>query len=149
MAALILSRSESTFEGQLALALEEVCDDSESGAYPMPIAGTELREIDWRPMVSRLLTDLRAGVAPAKMASRFHQGLSTAVVEICHGFPELPVVLGGGVFQNRVLVEQIAGRLPARRLALPGMIPPNDGGLAAGQLAIAAHVMSQRPHVPG
>lgn len=53
--------------------------------------------------------------------------------------PPLPVVLGGGVFQNRCLVELLVEEFEQNEqpLGLPGMIPPNDGGLAAGQLAIA------------
>jgi len=44
------------------------------------------------------------------------------------------------VFQNRLLTELLAETWDRRwpPLGLPGIIPPNDGGLAAGQLAIAA-----------
>ena len=67
---------------------------------------------------------------------RFHRSLATAVARVSEKFPNLPVVLSGGVFQNRILVELIADSMPAdRRIGLPGRIPPNDGGLAAGQLA--------------
>jgi hydrogenase maturation protein HypF len=50
----------------------------------------------------------------------------------------LPVVLAGGAFQNRLLTELVVERMAEYRqpLGLPGVIPPGDGGLAAGQLAI-------------
>lgn len=71
---------------------------------------------------------------------RFHRGLAAAIQSVCNHWPTLPVVLGGGVFQNRVLVELLAASWPShgRLLGLPGCIPPNDGGLAAGQLAVAS-----------
>ena len=51
---------------------------------------------------------------------------------------ELPVALCGGCFQNRVLTELVAESFAGQRpLATPGVIPTGDGGLAAGQLAIA------------
>ena len=73
------------------------------------------------------------------MAMRFHRGLAEGICQVCDRYAELPVVLTGGVFQNRVLVELVAERFGAsgQPLGLPGRIPPNDGGLAAGQLAIA------------
>jgi len=50
------------------------------------------------------------------------------------------VVLGGGCFQNRVLLEQTVERLsgPGLDVLTPARIPANDGGLALGQAAIAA-----------
>jgi hydrogenase maturation protein HypF len=48
-------------------------------------------------------------------------------------------VLGGGVFQNRQLLELLstAWNDCDQPLGMPGRIPPNDGGLAAGQLTVA------------
>ena len=67
-------------------------------------------------------------------------GLAAAIVEAAELRPDLPVALSGGVFQNRRLVEEIIARWPrGRELPVwPCDIPPNDGGLAAGQLAVAA-----------
>jgi hydrogenase maturation protein HypF len=79
------------------------------------------------------------------MAMRFHRGLANAIFNFCRCYSALPVVLGGGVFQNRVLVELLAELFAEtdQPLGLPGLIPPNDGGLAAGQLAIAASMARQ------
>ena len=72
------------------------------------------------------------------ISMRFHRGLAAGIVRVCQQMPSLPVVLSGGVFQNRLLTELVRERLPERQpLGLPGLLPPNDGGLAAGQLAIA------------
>jgi hydrogenase maturation protein HypF len=71
---------------------------------------------------------------------RFHRSLAHGIVGICRRWNEMPVVLSGGVFQNRLLTELVVEMIDCKSqlLGLPGLIPPNDGGLAAGQLAIAA-----------
>jgi hydrogenase maturation protein HypF len=137
-ALLILNQVESAYEGHAAMCLEAVCDPAECGAYSFPITGTEPLEIDWRPAIKSLLIDRSAGVRPSVMAMRFHRGLAHVIRELADRFPSLPVVLGGGVFQNRVLVEVLVDDWPqdGPPIGVPGMIPPNDGGLAAGQLAI-------------
>jgi hydrogenase maturation protein HypF len=105
-----------------------------------------MKELDWRPLVRQVLRDRAAGVSPGAMAMRFHRGLAAAIFQACRAYPTLPVVLGGGVFQNRVLVELLAEHFSAsdQLRGLPGTIPPNDGGLAAGQLAVAAALVRQR-----
>lgn len=130
------------FEGQLAMLLEAVCADAADAAeYPLPVTATPegLLELDWRPLFQALLNDRRRGATPAGMAARFHATLAAGIDAVAASFPELPVVLGGGVFQNRRLLERVNDRFSATRrwLGLPGVLPPNDGGLAAGQLVVA------------
>ena len=88
------------------------------------------------------------------LAMRFHRGLALAIAAVCGRFKDLPIVLGGGVFQNRLLVELLIEYLQSHRqpLGLPGLIPPNDGGLAAGQLVIGLAARESgpvAPHPPG
>ena len=54
------------------------------------------------------------------------------------------VVLSGGVFQNRLLVERVVARLRRIRLELllPERLPPNDGQISYGQVAVAAARMA-------
>ena len=68
-----------------------------------------------------LCADLHRGLPPSVVAMRFHRTMAAGIVEVCQQRPDLPVVLSGGVFQNRVLVEQLVrcglqtvGRLPGR-----------------------------------
>ncbi len=145
-AALILGIEQVQFEGQAAMLLEAVVDPLAVGQYDLPLQGSGPRQLDWRPLVRQILRDRGNGISPSTMATRFHRAVASAVVAMCRCFPNLPVVLGGGVFQNRVLVELVAENLlPAGQpLGLPGRIPPNDGGLAAGQLAVAAAKSRQR-----
>ncbi|MBC8351143.1 MAG: carbamoyltransferase HypF [Planctomycetes bacterium] len=152
VAALILGIEESQFEGQAAMFLEAACDErigdsspmlkrqNGSDGYSIPIHETQPKQLDWRRLVRQVLRDRAAGVSSCVMAMRFHRGLANAIFDFCGNYSPLPVVLGGGVFQNRVLLELLAERFAgtAQLLGLPGLIPPNDGGLAAGQLAVAA-----------
>jgi hydrogenase maturation protein HypF len=56
------------------------------------------------------------------------------------------VVLSGGVFQNRRLLEAVAAGLERAglRALVPERLPVNDGGIAYGQAAVAAATMEAR-----
>lgn len=140
IAAMVLGVELAQFEGQGPMLLEAVCDRSAAGCYAMYVNNTEPFVLDWRPAVVQVLDDIRAGVSPGVTAMRFHRGLAQGVFEITRRFPQLPVVLSGGCFQNRLLVElvvELIGRT-GQLVGTPGLIPVNDGGLAAGQLAVAS-----------
>jgi hydrogenase maturation protein HypF len=124
-----------------ANAREELRADAETGAYRLEISSAAPFEIDWRPLIRELVRDRLSGVARPILSSRFHAAIANTLQEIAGRYPDLPVVCMGGVFQNRMLVESLQRRLAHRpaALGLPGMIPPGDGGLAVGQLAIAAY----------
>jgi len=143
-AQIILGVDRVDYEGQAAMALESVADPSVAGRYAFPLVQREndkksVAELDWRPLFAELLADRRRGASPGEMAMRFHRTLAAGIVRVCRRRPDLPVVLGGGVFQNRLLTELLVQMLydHPQPLGLPGAIPPGDGGLAAGQLAVA------------
>ncbi|HYN49339.1 MAG TPA: hypothetical protein VES62_00320, partial [Thermoleophilaceae bacterium] len=78
------------------------------------------------------------------VAARFHNSVAQATASACvlaagRGYTET-VVLSGGVFQNRRLLEHTSALLGASglRVLVPERLPPNDGGIAYGQLAVAA-----------
>ncbi len=135
---LVLDQSNTEYEGHAAMCLEAICNPDTSEAYTFEIGEGDPVPLDWRPVIRQILTDRRAGIPRGVMAMRFHRGLAQLIVDVARRFPELPVVLQGGVFQNRILVELVAALWPVdgQPLGLPGVIPPNDGGLAAGQIAI-------------
>lgn len=141
IAALVLGVEFAQFEGQGPMLLEAICDRSAVGDYPMPLLGSEPCILDWRPTVAQIIDDLQAAVAPGVIAMRFHRGLAKAVSAVARHYPQVPVVLCGGCFQNRILVELLVELFAptGQPVGTPGMIPVNDGGLAAGQLAIAAN----------
>jgi hydrogenase maturation protein HypF len=144
IAALLGLRQRSTFEGEAALALEHAADRRERGSYPFPLVAEPRpgvpAELDWRPLVEAVLADAQGGVAVERIAGRFHNALVDAVLHCAHmaGLPH--VALTGGCFQNRLLLERGTARLERAGFVtlLHRRVPPNDGGIALGQVAVAA-----------
>ncbi len=144
VAALAGVRARVFHEGQAAAELEGLTDPAEHSAYPMPRLDGEPATLDARPTIAALAADADAGVPVARIGARFHNALAEATASACAGEAEAQgvslVILSGGVFQNRLLLERTAAFLRERglRVLLPRRLPPNDGGIAYGQAAIAA-----------
>ena len=102
-----------SFEGQAAMALEFAVDERAEGSYPILLTNgaAPLITLDWRPAIEALLDDRRRGVAIGTMALRFHKGLVAAIVDVATRVGLERVVLTGGCFQNRVLLEHAVHRL--------------------------------------
>jgi hydrogenase maturation protein HypF len=146
VAALCGLRWEVTYEGQAAIELEALADPGEVGVYPMPYVDGQL---DPRPTIAALMSDLAGGNRVADIAARFHGALAAATVRGCVALAAAgglsTVVLAGGVFQNRLLLERVAGGLEAAglRVLTAERLPPNDGAISYGQAAIAAVSMAR------
>jgi hydrogenase maturation protein HypF len=135
-----------TYEGQAAAELEALCDPSETAAYRLGLVRDDDGRLvlDARETVVEAARDCAAGVPVARIAARFHNGVATATTAACirlageRGLDT--VVLSGGSFQNRVLLERVAGDLrhAGVRVLVPERLPPNDGGISFGQAAVAA-----------
>ena len=105
------------FEGQLAMLLEAACDDTTAAeTYPFPLTTTSegLLELDWRPLWKAIVEERRAAGA-GRHRGAAHATLAGGICELAARFPALPVVLGGGVFQNRRLLERVHDRFTAAR----------------------------------
>jgi hydrogenase maturation protein HypF len=166
VAALCGLRTTVSYEGQAAFELQAACDEGERGAYAIPAvdaperpaAAADLprggpepgtlaepaRVLDARPAVAAIAGDLDAGASVPRVAARFHNGLARATADACAEHArrhrlEL-VVLSGGVFQNRLLLERTAAALSEAglRVVVPMRLPANDGGISYGQAAVAA-----------
>jgi hydrogenase maturation protein HypF len=141
VAALIGLRREVTFEGQAAIELEMIAQSGEDGRYDFAVEGDGPWQIDFRPLVAEILRDPAA--APVK-AAKFHNTLAEATVEVCLRIARETglrrVCLSGGTFQNVRLLGTTAAALRRSGLEvyLHARVPPNDGGIALGQAAIAA-----------
>lgn len=139
IACLVLSLRDCSYIGEPAVRLEAACDPNAMGSYRWEIHDrSEPWDLDWRPVVKSILQDMHDGETPGIIAERVHRSIVGFLLELRARCAALPWVFSGGVFQNRRLCELLAERWPssAGPLGLPGVIPPNDGGLAAGQLAI-------------
>jgi hydrogenase maturation protein HypF len=91
-----------------------------------------------------VVADRLRGRAPGEIAGAFHSGLAgglrDAAATLCRAYRLDTVVASGGVFQNGMLLEDLAGLLQGERIALwiNHHVPPNDGGLSLGQAAFGA-----------
>jgi hydrogenase maturation protein HypF len=134
----------SGFEGEAAMALEAAADMAEADA-PLPDAvlrtGTDPLVVDWRPILAALLTGCERGVSPAALAAGFHSALANAIAAVARQLGAEKVLLTGGCFQNARLTELAVARLGAIGVEAfcHRRVPPNDGGLAVGQIAFAAY----------
>jgi hydrogenase maturation protein HypF len=130
-----------TYEGQAAMELEAACDPTERGAYEFDVVAGVL---DARPAIVAVRRDLARGVEVSVVATRFHHALADVTADDCArlaGDRGLgTVVLSGGSFQNRRLLERVQSRLEGAglRVLVPARLPPNDGGVSFGQTAVAA-----------
>jgi hydrogenase maturation protein HypF len=154
-----------SFEGQAAMELEfSLPDDATEEAYDIPIRSHTARrggdpasgtrpgdagrngtdcpdfQADWGDMMRAILEDVAAGVAASRISAKFHNALAAAVVAVARRTGERRVVLSGGCFQNVYLTQRTV-----RLLRDAGFqpywhqrVPPNDGGIALGQIYVAA-----------
>ncbi|GAA4619573.1 carbamoyltransferase HypF [Actinoallomurus vinaceus] len=144
VAAILGVRDAINFEGQAAIELEQRADPAETAAYPAAIDDGDPLVIRVGDLVRAVVADLRGGVPAATVAARFHHGLADATVTACRRLSAATgigtVALSGGVFQNRLLLGRVADGLERHglRVLTHQRVPPNDGGISLGQVAVAA-----------
>jgi hydrogenase maturation protein HypF len=135
-----------SYEGQAAMQLEAVASEAPAtGGYPFGLETSRVTlVVDPRPMIRAVVADVRREVPSPAIARCFHSTVVEIVDAVCRRLREDSgvdtVVLSGGVFLNAILAGEVRGRLAragfhAHRHRI---VPPNDGGLCLGQLAIAA-----------
>jgi len=139
-----------TFEGQAAIWLEQLARESGPvAAYPFPFVDGEGErqgegELDFRPLLVHVIEDRRRGRPVSEIARGFHSAIAAAVRDVaqhlCESRDARWVVLSGGVFQNALLLEEIAALFEhaSVRVLTNHAVPPNDGGISLGQAALAA-----------
>jgi hydrogenase maturation protein HypF len=141
VASLVNLRQQMRFEGQAAMELEFALEGVGSDArYDLPLVTRDSKRVlDWSLMVYSILTDVNGGVSVAEISAKFHNALAEAVVEVAKASGLTRVVLSGGCFQNRYLAERTVSRLRAEHFQpyWHQRVPPNDGGIALGQIFAA------------
>jgi len=113
-----------SFEGESGMMLEELYDDTVAGGYQFIF---EEGKIDMTPLLKEILLEADTTIAVSKF---FHTLVE--MIALIYTPYDLPLVLSGGVFQNRVLLELILERFPDA--VIPNDFPPNDGGIVLGQI---------------
>jgi hydrogenase maturation protein HypF len=141
VAALLGVAHDASYDGQAAAQLEALATGDDGDPFELAIREVEPFEIDLRPTIRELVHKLKRGAAASLLAARFHATLAVAIRAACHRVGHPTVVLTGGCFQNRRLVEQTAAQLERDgfEVLVHRRVPPNDGGLALGQAAVAAY----------
>jgi hydrogenase maturation protein HypF len=152
VAALAGIRRHVAYEGQAAIELEwlasqappddsypfEMKESTDSSASSNPIV------LETAGLIARVCEEVRKGVASARIARRFHSTIVEMIARVCARLRVVSgleaVVLSGGVFMNALLTGEVLERLEADgfRVYRHRRVPPNDGGISLGQLAVAA-----------
>jgi hydrogenase maturation protein HypF len=136
-----------SYEGQAAMQLEFAMDGLEIEEHYEFSVGRDATDrvvgpliIDWAPLVHGVLHDLEAGIANGLIAGKTHNTLVEVIVAVAQRMGEAGVVLTGGCFQNRYLTERAVSRLREAGFCpyWHQKVPPNDGGIALGQVLAAA-----------
>jgi hydrogenase maturation protein HypF len=147
VASLIGLRHVTTFEGQAAMELEFALSGVDTNeSYPFDtVRESAGAVVDWAPMIRSILSDIEKRVPTAVVSAKFHNTLAEMITRMALELGEERVVLTGGCFQNRYLTEKSVTRLERAGLHpyWHQRIPPNDGGIALGQVAAAAYLDSR------
>ena len=134
-------RQISTFEGQAAMDVEFRAEGSNTvEPYPFESVDSQgLLVVHWEAMVREILADLRTGQEGSGVASRFHATLAAIALAVAHHVQEERVVLSGGCFQNSRLLTSVVELLRSNGFKpyWHQRVPPNDGGIALGQVYAA------------
>jgi hydrogenase maturation protein HypF len=134
-----------SYEAQAAIEMETMAEAHLGAAreYRFAVAG---EEIDAIPIFRAIIDDLRGGCLPGVAAAGFHVAVARLVADLADELRARTgldrVALSGGVFQNALLTRLARTNLAARGFTVltHRVVPPNDGGLALGQVAVAGRV---------
>jgi hydrogenase maturation protein HypF len=149
------------YEGEAAAQLEAAVDpdaletEDEALAYPFTIPklkGSGLPYVEPLGVWNAILGDLILKTPTGVMSARFHRGLARVIVAMAVKLANRDsetgprfetIALSGGCFHNRVLLEEVLGRLQTQgfKALTQSEVPAGDGGLALGQAAIAAALL--------
>ncbi len=140
VAALTNICTKSTFHAEAPMRLEATCNSTNTDSYDFEI-GTDIK-LD--KIIKGIVTDLSLNLNKAEIATKFHHTIinlifaNAKLIKQSHGINK--VVLSGGSFQNRIILERVEQLLTGKGFEVYAHenTPANDGGIALGQLAIAA-----------
>jgi hydrogenase maturation protein HypF len=141
----------SDYEAEAAMVLESVAAGAPgAGDYCFGLvdAAGGVVEIEPAPVLTAIVRDHRADVPVGQISAQFHTAVADVIVRLASRVRETTrerptlntVALGGGVFQNaRLLSESMRGlRAAGFDVLVPRRLPPNDGGIALGQVLVAS-----------
>jgi hydrogenase maturation protein HypF len=135
-----------SFEAEGPMLLEALIDNKCSEFYPFE---NKKDVLSFTPMIFEIVSDILKKVPVSIISARFHNTVVHAIVQTCKQIQKNTgldtVALSGGVFQNAYILERTEIQLIKMgfRVLSNSMVPANDGGIALGQIAIAAKKISE------
>lgn len=140
-----------SYDGEPAILLEQAAERARGAGQPLRFdvreTGTGTVEIDWRPLVRDVVARSAAGRPAEELALDVLLTVAAMGVAMAGCEPELPVILTGGCFQNRILTEHLADTLRARgrEVLTHRWMSPGDGAISMGQMVHALAVTPPSP----
>ena len=119
-------------------------DTAQTGQYPFEWSAGPVRRIALAPVIRGVVDDIRQGMPAFVIGARFHNTVIDGCARLCAAiaadYQLKRVVLSGGCFQNRILLEGLTRTLEHSGLEVFNhrQVPANDGGIALGQAVIGA-----------
>lgn len=131
-----------SYEGEAALRIENAANDIPSDlSYPYKLLQGSPVIIDWQKTIESIIADV-SQEQQASIAIKFHNTLAEMMLSIARRAKQSNIVISGGCFQNACLVDKVRQRLRGAgfKVYQHEKIPPNDGGLALGQLIASMYI---------
>ncbi len=116
-----------SFEGESGMRMEEFYNKNITNWYPFQI---QENIINIEPLIKEIVQESNIEIAISKFFNTLVE-----IIYVIYKRYNLPLVLSGGVFQNRILLELVLNKIPTA--IIPNKIPINDGGIAFGQIISA------------
>ena len=144
VAALINLAPHTTFHAEAPMRLESIIDKRIKTSYPWIYAKT----ISFDSTIQDIIKDLKTKVPLPEISAKFHNTIISVISEVVKESREKynlnKVVLSGGTFQNKYILENLEILLMKNNFEIFSnkKVPSNDGGIALGQLVIAAKKLS-------
>ncbi len=146
---------QASFEGQAAMDLQFLAlDNVPADPYSYKIIPSNHESegwcIDWSGIIKEIINDIRAQQDVSIISTRFHQTLVEMIIDVARQSGQTHVVLTGGCFQNKWLVEKAVYRLKQEGFTpyWQSLVPANDGGISLGQMFVAANCLSHSSREP-
>ena len=118
--------SKVSYDGESGLLIESLYDENINESYEFYLDGELIR---YKHIFPQILKDMN----PKLIATKFINALVDIFFKISNSY-DLDIALGGGVFQNRTILEKILKKEKQKKIYFPQKIPINDSGIALGQI---------------
>ena len=135
---------EVSFEGEAAINLENISNEKINDFYKYNIINKEnILIIKIKDFIRSVVNDIRLNISNDVISAKFHNTIVEITNDMAKKIREInginTVVLSGGVFQNKILLEKTVEKLENSgfKVYIHKIIPCNDSGISLGQLVIA------------